>query len=123
MDTTIFLYVLAVLLVVVGLGGILLPALPGAPLVFAGLLLASWAEDFAHVGTWTFVALGALTVLAQAADFAAGALGAKKFGASRRAVIGAAIGAVVGLFFGIPGILLGPFAGAVIGELTNRADV
>ena len=50
-------------------------------------------------------------------------MGAKRFGASPRAVTGALIGGVVGLFFGLPGVLLGPFAGAVIGELSVRSDL
>jgi uncharacterized protein YqgC (DUF456 family) len=90
------------------------------PLVFAGLLVAAWAEDFAYVGTGTLALLALLAVLAYVADFAATALGAKRFGASRRAVVGAALGAVVGLFLGLPGILLGPFIGAVVGELTAQ---
>jgi hypothetical protein len=120
MDTTVLLWVLAAILVVAGLVGLLLPVLPGPPLLFAGLLVAAWAEDFAYVGAWTLTALAALALLTYAVDFAATALGAKRFGASKRAVIGAALGAVVGLFFGLPGILLGPFIGAVIGELTAQ---
>ena len=123
MDPTIWLLVLAVLLVVVGIGGLLLPALPGAPMVFAGLALAAWAEGFEYVGPWTLFALGVLAALTYLADFVAGAFGAKKFGASRRAVIGATIGAVVGIFFGLPGIVLGPFIGAVVGELSEQPDL
>jgi uncharacterized protein YqgC (DUF456 family) len=120
MDTTILLWLLATVLVLAGLLGLLLPVLPGAPLVFAGLLVAAWAEDFAYVGTRTLTLLAVLALLTYAVDFAATALGAKRFGASKRAVLGAAVGALVGLFFGLPGILLGPFIGAVIGELTAQ---
>jgi uncharacterized protein YqgC (DUF456 family) len=120
MDTAVLLWVLAAILVVAGLVGLLLPVLPGPPLLFAGLLVAAWAEDFAYVGAGTLTLLAALALLTYAVDFAATALGAKRFGASKRAVIGAALGAVVGLFFGLPGILLGPFIGAVIGELTAQ---
>ncbi len=120
MDATVLLWLLAAILVVAGLVGLLLPVIPGVPLVFAGLLVAAWAEDFAYVGTGTLALLAALVVLAYVVDFAATALGAKRFGASKRAVIGAALGAVVGIFFGLPGILLGPFIGAVIGELTAQ---
>lgn len=123
MDPTFWLFVLATLLVLLGLGGLLLPALPGAPIIFSGLLLAAWAEDFAYVGAGWLTLLGVLTALTYAVDFAAGAFGARKFGASKQAVIGAAIGALVGLFFGIPGIFLGPFIGAVIGELSQRPDL
>ncbi len=123
MDASIWLLILAVLLVLVGIGGLVLPALPGAPVVFAGLFLAAWAEDFAYVGTGTLVVLALLAVLTYLADFVAGAFGAKKFGASNKAMVGAMIGAVVGLFFGLPGILLGPFAGAVIGEYIEHPDI
>jgi uncharacterized protein YqgC (DUF456 family) len=120
MDTTILLWLLATVMVLVGLLGLLLPALPGPPLLFGGLLIAAWAEDFAYVGAGTLTLLAVLALLTYGVDFVATALGAKQFGASRRAVLGAVLGAVVGLFFGLPGILLGPFIGAVIGELTAQ---
>ncbi len=119
----IILWIAAVLLVVFGLAGLALPALPGAPLLFLGLFAAAWAEGFTYAGQWTLIALGVIAVLTYAVDFAAGAFGAKRFGASTRSVIGAAIGAVAGLFFGIVGVFVGPFIGAVIGELTVRPDI
>jgi uncharacterized protein YqgC (DUF456 family) len=123
MDTDILLWILAALLMIAGIAGLVLPALPGAPLLFAGLVVAAWAEDFAYVGTGTIVLLAVLAALTYAADFVAGAFGAKRFGASPRAVTGALIGGIVGLFFGIPGVLLGPFVGAAIAELSLRRDV
>jgi uncharacterized protein YqgC (DUF456 family) len=122
-DTTTALLLLAALLCALGIVGTVLPALPGAPLLFAGLLLAAWAEDFAHVGRTGIAAIGVLALLSYGVDLAASAFGARRFGASRRAVIGAGIGAFAGLFFGIPGILIGPFAGAVIGELSVRRSL
>jgi uncharacterized protein YqgC (DUF456 family) len=119
MDSTVLL-VVAALIVIIGLAGLFLPAIPGAPLVFVGLLLAAWAEDFAYVGIWTLVILGLLALLTYGVDLWATMFGAKKFGASKRAVIGALIGAVVGIFLGFPGVLFGPFIGAVIGELSAR---
>jgi uncharacterized protein len=120
MDPLVF-HVVAVILVIVGLAGTVLPILPGVAFIFLGLLLAAWADGFQRVGAVTLAILGLLTVLAIAADFVASALGAKKLGASPRAVTGAALGAVVGLFFGLPGLVLGPFVGAVAGELSaNR---
>jgi uncharacterized protein YqgC (DUF456 family) len=116
----VLLWLLAAILVLVGLAGLILPALPGAPLLFAGLLVAAWIEDFSYVGGGTLAVLGVLALLTYAVDFAASALGAKRFGASNRAVVGAAIGALVGIFFGLPGILLGPFIGAMLGELSDR---
>jgi uncharacterized protein YqgC (DUF456 family) len=110
-------YVLAAVLIVVGFIGTVLPALPGVPLVFAGMLIAAWADGFQHVGLWTLIGLGVLTVIAVAVDFLAGLAGAKRVGASRLALFGAAIGTIVGIFFGVAGLLLGPFVGALLGEL------
>ncbi len=115
---SIFLWISAALLIIAGLAGLVLPALPGAPLLFLGLVAAAWAEQFAYVGWGTLAVLGVLCLLAYLVDFAAGAFGARRFGASGRSVAGAALGTLVGLFFGLPGVLLGPFLGAVAGELT-----
>ena len=112
--------VLAAILVVAGLAGLVLPAVPGPPLIFAGLFLAAWAEDFAYVGTGTLIILGVLALLTYVADLWATMFGAKKFGASKRAVLGAVIGSIIGLFLGLPGVIFGPFIGAVIGELSAR---
>jgi uncharacterized protein YqgC (DUF456 family) len=123
METVVLLWVLVVSLVIVGLVGLILPAIPGAPLIFAGLLLAAWVEDFAYVGTWTIVTLAVLALLSYGVDLWATMFGAKKFGASKRAVIGAVIGSVVGIFLGFPGVLFGPFIGAVIGELSAKSGI
>jgi len=112
-------YLLAAVLVVVGVAGTVLPALPGLPLVFAGMLLAAWAGDFQQVGGWMLGLLGILTVLSLAVDFIATALGAQRVGASRLALVGAVIGTFVGLLFGIVGVFVGPFLGALLGELIH----
>jgi uncharacterized protein YqgC (DUF456 family) len=117
------LWLLAALLIVVGFAGLILPAVPGIPLVFAGLVLLAWAENFAYVGWVTLTVLGVLTLVSVGVDFLAAALGARKFGASPRAVVGAALGALVGLFFGLPGLVLGPFVGAVIGEFSRKTSL
>ena len=116
-------YLLAIVLVVVGIAGTILPALPGLPLVFAGMLLAAWAGDFQQVGVPMLVVLGLLTVFSLAVDFWATALGAKRVGASRLAIIGAMVGTLAGLFFGPLGLLIGPFAGAIGGELIHRRSL
>ena len=122
MDWSVLWWLMAALLVLAGLAGTILPALPGVPLVFAGLLLGAWLTDFTVMG-WTTIAIFAfLTILAQVVDFLAGAYGARYAGAGIRAFWGATIGAIVGIFFGIPGIILGPFLGAVIGELSGGND-
>ena len=118
----IILWILAVILVAAGVAGLVLPMIPGPPMIFAGLVMAAWAEGFAHVGGVILFILAVLALIAVTVDFLAGALGARRFGASRKAVIGAAAGAFFGLFFGIPGIIAGPFIGAVAGELTVRRN-
>jgi uncharacterized protein YqgC (DUF456 family) len=116
------LWTLAVILVVVGLVGVVLPALPGTVLIFAGLLLAAWADGFTRVGVVTLVVIGVIGVASYGVDFVASALGAKHLGASKRAMVGAAFGTLLGVFFGLPGLVLGPFVGAVLGELTSHRD-
>jgi hypothetical protein len=116
-------FLLAAVLIIAGFVGAVLPALPGVPLVFGGMLLAAWADHFQHVGVVTLTVLGVLCVIALLIDFVAGILGAKRVGASPRALWGATLGTLVGLFFGIPGLLLGPFVGAVAGELTAGSKV
>jgi uncharacterized protein YqgC (DUF456 family) len=123
MDGTIIYWVGAVLLVGLGLVGLVLPGLPGAPLVLMGLVVAAWAENFTYVGLWTLLIITLLAGLTYAVDFWAAIFGAKKFGASKRAIIGALVGVVVGLFLGFAGVIFGPFIGAVIGELSARRDL
>lgn len=123
MDASIAIWLLAALLVTVGLAGLALPAIPGSPVLFAGLVAAAWADDFAYAGVGTLSIVAGLALLTYGVDFAAAALGAKHFGASKRAVVGAVLGAIVGIFFGIVGVLVGPFVGAVLGELSMRRNL
>ncbi|MPZ45956.1 MAG: DUF456 family protein [Betaproteobacteria bacterium] len=115
-----WLWLAACVLIGVGIGGTVLPALPGAPLVFGGLLLAAWIDDFREVGYVTLAVLGALTLVTVIADIAATMLGAKRVGATRAGIVGSALGTILGMFFGFAGLLVGPFAGALIGELSAR---
>ena len=117
-DHSLLLWIIGALLTVTGLAGLLLPVIPGAPLLFLGLLCGAWAEEFQYVGVWTLLLLAGMTVLTYVVEFGASALGVRKYGGSRRAMAGAALGGIVGIFGGIPGILLGPFVGAVLGELS-----
>lgn len=117
------LWILVVLLVIIGLVGIVLPALPGPALVFAGLLVAAWIDGFEKVGWMPLIALGVLTALSFLADLMATGAGAKKAGASKQAVIGAAIGTIIGIFFGIVGIFVIPFIGAAAGEFLANRDL
>lgn len=122
-DQSLVLWIIGGILTVAGLAGLLLPLLPGAPLLFLGLLCAAWAEGFRYAGVWTLLLLGCMAAMTYLVEFVASILGARKFGGSRRAMAGAAIGGIVGLFFGIPGILLGPFVGAVLGELSLQRNL
>ena len=118
-----WMYVLAGLLVLTGLAGSVLPALPGVPLVFGGLVLAAWADDFQRVSWVVLVILGLLTVMSFAIDFAATALGAKRVGASKLAIVGALIGTLGGFVLGLPGLIFGPFVGAVAGEMLTHGEM
>ncbi|MBB5737136.1 hypothetical protein FHT08_003104 [Xanthomonas campestris] len=124
MDTNVLYYILAGVLVLIGLAGVVLPALPGLPLVFAGLLVAAWADGFAHVGWVALLILGLMTALSFAIDFFATVYGAQRVGASKAALWGSVIGSVVGIFFMPIGLFVGPFAGAWIGEYwqTRKSD-
>lgn len=123
MDWNLLLYLLAAVLILVGLAGVVLPVLPGAPLMFVGLLIAAWADGFVHIGMPALITLAVLTVLSLVVDFWATAHGAKRVGASKFAMLGAAAGTLVGLFFAIPGLLFGPFLGALAGELIHRRSL
>ncbi len=123
MDWNILWYAIAGILIVAGLIGSILPNLPGIPVMFGGMLLAAWVGHFQAIPVWVIVFLGVLATFSVVFDFLAGAYGAKRYGASRAAVWGAFIGTIIGLFFGIPGIILGPFVGAVVGQLASGSRV
>lgn len=119
---SLLLWTLAIVLIVVGMVGIVMPAVPGTWLIFGGLVLAAWADDFTRVGVWTLVVIGVIAAASYTIDFVAAAAGAKKLGASKRAMVGAALGTLAGLVFGLPGLIVGPFVGAVLGELSMDRD-
>ena len=120
---TALLWIAAGAMVAAGLVGIVMPVLPGHVLILAGLALAAWADGFRHVSGWTVAVIAIVAVASYGIDFVTAALTTKKLGASGRAVAGAAIGTLGGVFFGLPGLIAGPFVGAVIGELTATNDV
>ncbi|WP_338849227.1 DUF456 family protein [Massilia sp. W12] len=109
-------------MVVLGLAGTVLPVLPGTLLVWLGLLLGAWIDDFNRVSVATMVFITLLAVFAFALDFVAGLLGAKKAQASKLALAGAALGTVVGLFMGLIGVLFMPLVGAAIGEYWSQKN-
>ena len=109
-------WLLSAVLVLLGLAGTVLPLLPGTLLVWAGLFLGAWIDDFTRVGVFTVVLLTLLAALAWTLDFVAGLIGAKRARASTQALVGAAVGTVVGIFMGLIGVLFMPLVGAGIGE-------
>jgi len=116
------LWALSVLLIVAGLAGTVLPALPGTAFVLAGIVLGAWIDDFTRVPVWVVGVCAVLAVLAWVLDYVAGLMGARRAGASKQALIGAAVGTVVGLFMGIVGVLFMPLVGAAVGEYLARKN-
>lgn len=122
-DQSLILWIIGCVLTVTGFAGLLLPVVPGAPLLFLGLLFGAWAEDFQYIGLWTLLLLAGLAAMTYVVEIAASALGVKKFGGSNRAMYGAVLGGFIGLLFGLPGVILGPFVGAIIGELSLQRSL
>jgi len=120
---TVILWIIAVVLIVAGVIGTIVPALPGAMLVFAGIALGAWIDDFTRIPVWLVVVFGVLTAITWGVDYFAASVGAKKAGASRLAVLGAFIGTVAGIFSGLWGLLFMPLAGAAIGEFIAQRDL
>jgi uncharacterized protein YqgC (DUF456 family) len=118
--TATLLWILSVTLIVVGLAGTVLPLLPGTAFILAGIFVGAWVDGFARVGTGTLLLVSALAVLAWVLDYVSGLLGAQKAGASRLALLGAALGTVLGLFMGLVGVLFMPLVGAAVGEYLAR---
>lgn len=116
------LWTLSVALIVIGVAGTVLPALPGTALVLAGIVLGAWIDDFSRVGAGMLSVITILAVLAWVLDYAAGLLGARRARASRQALIGAALGTVIGLFMGVVGVLFMPLLGAAAGEYIAMRD-
>ena len=114
-----FLWILCVALILLGLAG---TVLPGTVLVWGGIVLGAWIDDFARVGMTTVVVVSVLALLAWGLEYVAGLMGAKKAGASKLALMGAAVGTVLGLFMGLVGVLFMPLVGAAVGEYLARKD-
>lgn len=123
MDITFILYLLGALAIATGLAGIVVPALPGLPLVFLGALFIAWADDFTRIGWIPLAILAVLAVLSVLVDIFGTVIGAQRVGASGKALWGTAIGSVVGLFFMPIGLLAGPLAGALLGEYWHSREL
>jgi hypothetical protein len=117
------LWIIAVLLILAGLAGAVLPALPGVPLIFAGMLLAAWINNFQIISVFTIIVMAILMAVAVIIDYVATVFSARKAGASKSGIIGAAIGTIAGIFSGLWGLLFMPFVGAIIGELLAHRDL
>jgi uncharacterized protein len=122
METSALMWILAIVLMVVGLIGTVLPALPGVVLVLAGVIVGAWIDDFAKVPIWVVVVIGVLAMIAWATDYVATVMGAKKAGASKLALLGAAIGTIVGIFMGLIGVLFMPLVGAALGQYLSEKN-
>lgn len=111
-------WILTALLMVAGLIGSVVPLLPGAALILAGAVVHQlMLGDERGVGWWVIAALFVMALFSYVIDFLAGSMGAKRFGASKWGAWGGVVGAIVGLFFGLPGLILGPVIGVLAGEL------
>jgi len=117
------LYLLAAALIIGGLVGSVLPALPGLPMIFGGVWLVAGVDGYRHIGLWWLLLIGSLGAAGVIIEFVASALGAKRLGASRQALWGAGLGTMAGMFFGVPGLIFGPFIGALLGELASGKSV
>jgi len=119
---TLALYLVGLALVALGIAGLVVPALPGALFLVLGVVLIAWAEGFERIGWPTIVIAAVLAALMTIVDWVASLLGAKKMGASAWGLVGAGLGLVLGMFFGLPGILLGPPVGAFALEFAKDPE-
>ncbi len=117
-----FLWIIAVLMVVVGIVGTVLPALPGVVLVFAGIALAAWIDGFTVISGWTVGLLAVLAAIGFAIDYVAQMMSAQRAGATPLGIAGAAVGTIAGIFAGLIGLLFMPLVGAAIGEFIAHRD-
>jgi uncharacterized protein YqgC (DUF456 family) len=120
--TAIF-WVFAGLMMAIGVAGTILPAIPGATMVFGGIALAAWADGFTRIPVWVVIVTGLLAALTWVIDFMAAAAGAKRAGASGWAVVGAAVGTAAGIFTGFVGLIFLPLVGAALGEFAAKRDL
>ena len=118
----IFLSIVALLFVLLGVIGCIVPVIPGTLLSFAGLLICFFCS-FSTITTHSLLTWLALSILVSVIDYILPGYMAKKFGGTKSGIMGATIGMIVGfIFFNIPGVIFGPFVGAFIGELKHNRD-
>ncbi|MFO7850878.1 MAG: DUF456 domain-containing protein [Bacteroidota bacterium] len=112
---------LAIVFIIIGIVGCLVPVLPGPPLSFLGLLVLHFTE-FADFRINLLIILGLIAIIVAVFDYVVPIWGTKKLGGTKYGIRGATIGLLIGLFFGPLGVIIGPFIGAVIGELIYKDD-
>ena len=122
MGVTVLLLALGVVLVAIGIVLLPIPAIPALGIVYAGVFLAAWADGFARIGWFSLAVMLALTVFGSLADNVATLIGARRAGASWWGVAGATAGMLVGMIFGLPGLILGPAVGAFVFEYARNPD-
>ena len=118
----IFLLIVAGVLMVIGIIGCIVPGLPGTPIAYAGLWIAQ-ATDRVDFSWQILLIWGIVTIVVSVLDYVVPAWGTKQFGGTKWGVWGSTIGVFVGLFFGAAGVIIGPLAGAVLGELLSGKKV
>ncbi|WP_061213702.1 DUF456 domain-containing protein [Syntrophomonas wolfei] len=124
MESSIMALIIVMILLLLGIGGTILPLLPGIPLMFVSIAAYGWYEGFNTITPKYVCILAALTVISLIVDYLSTVLGAKYFGSSKKGMWGALLGTFIGLFLFPPlGLLLGPFLGAMIGEYIEIQDV
>jgi uncharacterized protein YqgC (DUF456 family) len=116
------LWIIAALMILIGIAGTVLPALPGVVLVFAGIALAAWIDGFTVISGWTVGLLAVLTVIGFVVDYVAQMMSVQRSGATPLGMAGAAVGTIAGVFTGLIGLLFMPLAGAAIGEFIAHRD-
>jgi uncharacterized protein YqgC (DUF456 family) len=116
------LLILAIVMMIVGIAGCLLPVLPGPPLTYLSLVVLHFTH-FADISRNLFIILGIVTILVTVIDYVVPIWGTRQFGGSKYGMRGATVGLIIGLFLGPPGIIIGPFVGAVVGELIYKDEI
>ncbi len=119
----VLLLILGVGIIVAGIISLALPIVPGVAIIYLGIVTVAWADEFTRIGPVMLFAMLALTLVAMIADNVAGIFGARRGGASGWGVFGAGVGALVGIPFGLPGVILGPAVGALAFEYMKNPDL
>jgi uncharacterized protein YqgC (DUF456 family) len=119
----VLLLILGIGIIVAGIVSLALPVVPGVAIIYLGIVTVAWADDFTRIGPVMLLVMLALTLVALIADNVAGIFGARRAGASGWGVFGAGVGALTGLAFGLPGVILGPAVGALAFEYMKNPDL